>query len=422
MVRLNDAQVTAKCVELSKCLVNTSAGLINLDLQESRTIGDAARIAVSIRQSDELDKKTFAGISTALKIDYRLAESGILNIFELLDWIEVKKRGRVITKIIEQIPPTEDILSELGKLWKQDEPTPIDIASVQGLHKLSGKPFDKSALISDLDISEDQFKTFFDYGEQANYLGSFISLEQNETIWTPLYWAGKMDQVLNFLQKQTGEKFSKLYSLTNRLVNYPGTPTEKIPKDPLINSGIYHGYFPSIRIKNRQKKEHEYVFAATPQFEVDPSKDIFEKARLIVSCIRHGQYHAEISKILYPRSILRAMRNNIMKPHPYADIQYALLKLHGIVSFESDRTRYGKAIRVKWIDSSENNLAADIADELLKGEEPVVRSSEEIEAKNILVQGMFNYSSEQRRLKTTRKIQASQEFDRLMECVTGVRR
>lgn len=422
MVGLNDAQITAKCVELSKCLVNTAVGLINYDLKESRTIGDAARIAVSIKHADELDKRRFAGVSTALKVDYRLAESGILDIFENLDWVEVRRKGRVISKVIEQIPPTEDVLSELGKLWREQEPTPIDIASVKGLHELSRRPFEKDALISEFDITADEFETFFEYGEQANYLGKFISLEnEKETIWTPLYWAGKMDVVLKFLQEQTEERFSRLSSLTKKLAKYPGMPEEKIPKDPLISSGIYHGYFPSVRIKDRQGREHEYAFAAAPQFEVDPDKDIFEKARLIVSCIRHGQYHAEVTTILYPRSVLRAMRNNTMKPHPYADVQYILLKLQGIVDFEPASTKYGKAIRVKWIDTLENNLAADIADELLKGEEPIVRAREEIEAKEILVKGMFNYSSEQRRIKATKKIQAKKEFDRLMESVAGVR-
>lgn len=423
MVRLNDAQITAKCVELSKCLVDIAAGLINYDLKESRTIGDAARIAVSIKHADELDKRTFAGISTALKVDYRLAESGILDIFESLNWVEVKRKGKVISKVIEQIPPTEDVLSELGKLWQEAEPTPIDVASVKGLHELSKRPFEKSALISELGITEAEFQPFFEYGEQANYLGKFVSVEdQKEAIWTPLYWAGKMKTVLSFLQKQTEERFSKLSTLTKQFSKYPGMPEEKISKDPLIDSGIYHGYFPSVRIRDRLGKEHEYVFAAAPQFEVDPNKDIFEKARLIVSCIRHGQYHAEVTHILYPRSVLRAMRNNTMKPHPYADVQYILLKLQGIVGFEPATTKYGKAIRVKWVDTPENNLAAEIADELLKGEEPMVRTHEEIEAKEILVKGMFNYSSEQRRIKATRKIQAKKEYDTLMESVAGVRK
>jgi len=422
MAKLNDAQITAKCVELSKCLVNTGAGLVNYDLRNSRAIGDTARVTVSIRRAGELDEETFAGVSTALKVDYRLARAEILNTLEELGWVEVKRKGKVISKIVEKIPPTEDILSKLGRLWKEQGPTPIDLASVNGLYELSKRPFEKAALLSELGISKEKFQTFYEYGDQAHYLGEFNSLETGkETIWTPLYWAGKTDTVLRFLEKRSEKQFSKLASLTRELIRYPGMPEEKVSKDPLVDSGIYHGYFPSVRITDRQKTEHEYTFAATPQFEVDPKKDVYEKARMIVSCIRHGQYHAEVTKILYPRSILNAMRNNVMKPHPYANVQYILLKIHGMVDLQPATTRHGRAFKVRWIDTPENNLAADIADELLLGEEPTVRTREEAEAKEILVRGMFNYSSEQRRIKATKKIYAKEEFDRLMELISGVR-
>jgi hypothetical protein len=422
LVRLNDAQITAKCVELSKCLVNIGAGLIDYDLGNSRTIGDAARIAVSIKRAGELEPEVFAAISTALKVNYRLARSEILGIFEEFGWVDVKRKGEVISKIIEEIPPTEDILSKLGKLWKEREPTVLDEASVSGLYELSKRPFEKSALLSELGIPVEKFQTFYEYGEQASYLGRFVSSESGkEIIWTPLYWAGKLETVLRFLQKQSDEQFQKLASLTQKLISYPGIPEEKMTKNPLIDAGIYHGYFPSVRITDRKKAEHEYIFAATPQFEVDPDKDVYEKARMIVSCIRHGQYHAEVTPIYHPRSVLNALKHNIMKPHPYADVQYMLLKIHGIVNLEPATTRYGSAFRVKWIDTPENNLAADIADELLKGEEPALRTREEIEAREILVKGMFNYSSEQRRIKAAKEIRAKQEFNKLMEMMSGVR-
>jgi hypothetical protein len=422
VVKLNDAQITAKCVELSKSLVNVGAGLIDYDLGNSRTIGDAARVAVSIKRAGELDPETFAAISTALKVNYRLARSEILGLFEELGWADVKRKGGVVAKIVEQIPPAEDILSKLGKEWKEREPTTIDEASISGLYELSKRPFEKSALLSELDLPAEKFQTFYDYGEQANYLGKFNSEETGkEIIWTPLYWAGKTEAVLKYLQKQSEAQFTELESLTRKLVGYPGVPHEKLPQNPIIDSGIYHGYFPSLRITDRKRAEHEYIFAATPQFEIDSNKDLYEKARMIVSCIRHGQYHAEVTKILYPRSLLNAMRNNTMKPHPYADVQYILLKINGIINLEPSFTRYGKAFKVKWINTPENNLAADIADELLKGEEPSLRTREEIEAKEILVQGMFNYSSEQRRIKATKEIRAKPEFDRLMEKLSEVR-
>ena len=426
MSKLSDPQISAKCVEISKSLLNTQVGLLNYDLCTSRSIGDAARFAASIRRAGEIGQDTLAGFSAALKIDFRIAKSEILPLFEDLNWIEVKRKGNVIERVEEKIPPAEDILSTLGQLWNKQQPTLVDQATVVGLSELSTNPMSKEALLSELNLDDKQFQIPFDYGQQARYFGSFTSMESGkEIIYTPLYWAGKIEKVLRFLEKQSEASFETLGNLTKSLLKYPGIPRERLSikkhKLPLIDSGIWHGYFPSVRIKDRQSKEYEYLFAATPQFEIDPKKDIFERARLIVSCIRHGQYHAEVTKILYPGSILRSMRKNEMKPHPYAKIQYALLFIHGMVRFEPARTKYGKAWRVIWIDSPENNLAADIADQLLAGEEVIAKSKEELEARKVLVQGIFNYSSEQRRVKTSKQIAAKEEFDRLMEYIGGVK-
>ncbi len=48
------AQITAKCVEISKCLINKGSGFYTLDLDDTRSIGDIARFAANIRQSQEL--------------------------------------------------------------------------------------------------------------------------------------------------------------------------------------------------------------------------------------------------------------------------------------------------------------------------------------------------------------------------------
>lgn len=109
MSKLSDPQISAKCVEISKSLLNTQVGLLNYDLCTSRSIGDAARFAASIRRAGEIGQDTLAGFSAALKIDFRIAKSEILPLFEDLNWIEVKRKGNVIERVEEKIPPAEDI-------------------------------------------------------------------------------------------------------------------------------------------------------------------------------------------------------------------------------------------------------------------------------------------------------------------------
>lgn len=426
MKSLNPAQIAAKCVEISKSLVNTQVGLHGYDLWNTRSIGDASRLAVSIRQTETIDSdEKLASVAEALKIEFRVISSELLELFEKLGWVEIQRDGRRIKRVDEMIPPVEDVLSILGNKWEEDSPSKIDEGSVKSLSLLRHRPMTREAVLSEIGITEKDFNIIYGYGDQAQYLGSFVSPSINkEILWTPLYWSTNFDSVLSFLKKQSDENFKSIESLTKNIIKYPGRPKEQFSDDnkSILEMGIHFGYFPTPKIQNRQGKEFQYVCYASPQFETNPKKDIFEKARMIVACIRHGQYHADISKILYPVSLLRAMRNNRMKPHPYADVEYILLKLNGIIDIIPDKTHFGKAYRVKWIDSPENNLAGDIAEQLLKGEELVMATgTEELEARKILIQGMYNYTLEQRRISATKKFVAKDYYERLMELSLGVK-
>jgi hypothetical protein len=232
---LNDAEITAKCVEISKCLVDKKSGFVDFDLQNSCGIGDAARLAVSLRLAGELTLENLAGISSALKLNYRVVSSETLKLFSNLGWASVDSKNK---KITENIPPIEDVISQLGKEWRERGPTPVDEATVSGLKFLSKSPFERDALFSELGVEQQKFDAFFDYGVTAPYLGQFTSKENKETIWTPLYWAGKEEQVRKFLEKQYEKDFPRLGTLTRSLRDYPGMPEERIPKDPLIDAGI----------------------------------------------------------------------------------------------------------------------------------------------------------------------------------------
>lgn len=379
-------------------------------------------MAVSIKNiRDPIPRDVVGGIGTALKIDFNNIQGGILPLLEELGWVTIQRTGKHIDQIREKLPPVEDILSSLGAMWREKGPTAVDEASVASIHELSNRPFAKDALLSELSIDEKEFERTFDYGEQARYFGKFNSLEYNtETIWTPLYWAGKTDSVLAFIQKQSDSQLQTIGDLAAQFKGTPGLPRDMVTTNlPIVDSGIWHGFFPTVQIQNRLGQKHQYIFAATPQFELDPKKDIFEKARMIVACLRHGQYHAEITKIRKPRSILRYLRANALSPHSYADVQYAILVQNGIVRLENADEFYGKSWKVLWVDTPENNMAADIADQLLQGEEVYAATKEDIEASRIFVQGIFNYSSEQRRIRSANQIVAKEEFNKMMELASG---
>ena|GEM_PF-3539606 len=424
-IKLDPAHITAKSVEISKCLINKETGFHEYDLDVTKSIGDLARFAVNIRQTGSITtEEQLAAVSKALKLPYQVVRSDILTQLEELGWADVSRDGRRIKRIDESVPPLEDILSGLGKKWKEDNPSDIDYATINSLSMLSKSPITKDALISKLEIEEKKFGVTLEYGTQANFLGTFQSKELGkETVWTPLYWAGKLDKVLKFLDNQPEDKYKVLGSLTKKFRDYPGEPIDQVERSKLnlVNAGVAHGFFPSVGVTGGADVKYDYIFAATPHFELDPKKDIFERARVIVACIRHGQYHAEVTKIKYPYLLLRALREDRLKPHGYAKIQYALLITNGICTYEPVKTFYGTGYKIKFIDTPENNVAMDIAEEMLRGREPTTASITEPEVKQLLTTGMFNYSSEQRIIKSAAKISAKEEFDRLLESIQGVR-
>ncbi|MGD1834169.1 MAG: hypothetical protein ACPKQO_00425 [Nitrososphaeraceae archaeon] len=87
----------------------------------------------------------------------------------------------------------------------------------------------------------------------------------------------------------------------------------------MINEVQHYGFFPSSQVEKYNGEKFTYLFTPSPKFDLDPNKGVFERARLIVACLRHGQYHAKISKIKYPKLILDKMINNELKSHSYAD-------------------------------------------------------------------------------------------------------
>jgi hypothetical protein len=418
---LDNAQITSKAVEISKSLVGTAPGMFTHDLGVTGTIGDAARLALTIRQRGvEISRETLAAVSAALKIDSRLTESDLVPLFEDLGWWEVKRRGTKLLGVVERVPPVEDVLGILGQEWWNRGPTQVDTASVKALSLLATRPYERQALLSEIEVDDSFLASALEYGEQAQYLGKFASIETgSEIIWSPLYWANNADKVRRFLEKQNEPKFVSISKLAAEFTRYPGRPVDQIDssQQSLLDAGIWHGFFPTSKVKDRQKKDYEYAFASSPVFGTDPKSDIFEKARMIVSCIRHGQYHAEISTIKYPFFILRAMRTNQMKPHSYANIQYAILGLNKIVGFERAHMGYGTSWKIVFNDTPENQLAADVAEQMLRGEQPVPVATEEAEARKVLTQGMYGYAAEQRRIKTGRTILAKNEYDRLLELV-----
>ncbi|MEL7669477.1 hypothetical protein [Methanobacterium sp.] len=424
-MKLDHAHITTKAVEVSKCFLNKQVGIYGYELYDTRKIGNVARLAVNIMQADIIEEKQLAAIGSAIQQDYAVVKSDLIPELEKLNYIEVEREGDKIKKVYESIPPIETLLPELGEHWEEKEPKDVDRATIESLEILKRKPVKLDTLLSEISTSKSGFESALTCGKLVNYFGTFKSSEDDEEIlWTPYYWANNVDNALKFLKRQSYDEFDNIEKLAENVVKYPGKPIENVEgnKNTLI-AGINHGFFPSVGIKDLNQIEREYIFAATPQFGLDPINinDIFEKARLIVACVRHGQHHADISRIRSPLSVLYSLRSNTMRPHSYALTQYELLLRDRIVNIESVPASYGNSYKVTYISTPENDRAMDIAVELLEGEEPIGSIIREPKVDAILAKGIFNYTAEQRQIKSAEHIDAKKEYNIMMEYLCGSR-
>lgn len=423
-MRLSNNTITSKCVEVSKCFA-TQRGSYQLDLENTIRIGNIARLAANIRQSEFLNEKQIGIFALAMKQDPYAAKSDYLNVLDQLDWIDMEKDGKKI-QIEERIPPINEILTTLGIFWEESEPSDIDQATLSCLTLLKDKPLLKdtleSEIFSEYDIDDKELEKTFDYGIEANYLGNFRSYETNQNVvYTPYYWNRNAKKVLNFLKRNYSDDFQGVSDLNTIIAKKPGIPieNEKIFNNPILTAGIESGFFPANQITIPEGGSFQYIFPPTPQFGVEPQDDIFEKARVIVSAIRHGQYHADVTKIKHPLSILNSLRMKGLKPHSHALKQYGALIKHRICGFNTV-DKYGESYEIYFIDTPENEKAMDLAEMMLKGEDPHPGVLHEPEIKELLNNdGSFDYSAEFRQ-KISSEFESKKLFHEMMESIRGI--
>lgn len=422
--RLNPAQIAAKCVEVEKSFLSVQPGFVQADLERTLEVGELARLAAAIRQAGVVEEERLKAISVATKIPYRQMREIALPRLQKLGWGELKRGAGGSTTFIESMPPSGDILSALGKYWEALRPNDYDRATVEGLSLLSKRPVVKDVLASELSQKPDVIDRALSYGTPVRYFGTFSSPALGKAVaWTPLYWSSNEEEVRSFLAKQSEPGFNVLGKALTAVRRYSGMPLDRlkpaVDQAGLVNGAIATGFLPSVQIKDRQQVGHDYVFSPSPTFAGDEGSDVFEKARMIVACLRHGQYDAEVTPIRNPNKLLRAIVNGTIGSHSYADVEYAMLVLHRVCDLEEVDGVGSKRYRPVFINTPENRQAAAVAEQLLGSPGVDASTVSEPEVKGLLTTGLYAYSAEQRISRAKSKIVAFNEFERMMDSIRG---
>jgi len=336
---------------------------------------------------------------------------------EELGWGEIRRDGRRLLNFTERVPTLDGVLKTLGQDWDERSPSPHDRGSVNGLHLLSERPMEKAAFVSELGLDPQVAQDVVEYGMSGAYMD-----EAQSTVYSPLFWQTNADQVSSFLDKHDEPDFAAIAQTTKALRSRPGMPADRL-KAPsgLLDSASVSGLLPSVRVRT-PRNNHSYFFAPNAQFAgTAESDDLFEKARVIVGALRHGQFHADVTNIKYPRLLLNRFVEGSMAPHSHAVYQYAALKVHGIATISPVRTYSPVRYQVQFIDSPEIRRAADLAPLMLAS--AGTPALEIVDADLLLMfgQGIIAGASKERTERRRQKVAANDALVRMMRQMRGVK-
>jgi hypothetical protein len=316
---LGSHQVAARCIEISKGLCALPPDEVvfpQQDLALTRDIGVLARTAAIFQGQQTVGSLILPHIANQVGIQFPELVRSVLPSLESLGWGERKVDGYHVRAFVERIPPTESVLKTLGESWESGSPTECDTGSVRGLHLLSSRPVDRDAFSSELGLKDPVAKDVIEYGMAGTYID-----EADKVLWSPLYWHSRDSDVRRVLAKGNESGFGNLGKVSDMLRQRPGLPEDEIGAPPaLLGGAIVGGFFPTVKVRT-PKSQYTYFFAPHPTFSGEPGSDLFEKARVMVGALRHGQYHADVTLIRSPLKVLARLIDGSMAPHSHAVYQ-----------------------------------------------------------------------------------------------------
>lgn len=415
---LTPVETTARAVEISKgltALPTDEAIFSGADLKNTRETGVLARASAILRGQQTVTARSLRHIAQEVGASWTELEGIYLPKLSDMGWGEMRKEGRKFVGFHEQIPPVDEVLRTLGKDWEEQEPTPYDLGSVQGLHLLSERPFSRDAFASELGMDPQTAKDVVEYGLAGTYFD-----EADKTLWSPLFFNKNDDEVVRFLDSTSEAEYQALQATCQALKARPGTPIDLLGQpQAAVDAAVRAGFLTSVRVRS-PTEEYPYLFAPNAQFSGTSGTDLFDKARAVVAALRHGQHHAGVTRIRYPNALLNAFVEGRMAPHSYAVYQYAALQVNGVASIKPVQVLGSTRYQVSFIDTPENRQVIKLASWLLRAntETPDISDPEIV---LMFGQGIISGAAKERVARRQKRVAANDSLVQLMRTVRGVR-
>lgn len=340
---------------------------------EFRTLpltGMAARLALHIRGKELMDYRQLSVV--AAKLGIRGTElDGVLEGLVDCGWVAVQRRGSAIQQLAENVPYFSDIYTKLGERASSQGFSELEQLSLTTLERASSGPVSVDRLLSE-GVDPEALKVVTRLGEEGTYLSMTGSL-QGAVIYSPLYWQEKPERLGELLKLFGEDTVRKAVESIKTLQGKPLDFLGATPEDDMVRQAITLGLLPTPSV-NSVGGEKRFIFTpymGNEKIEV-LEKHVYEKALLLLSCLRYGQHFAQLTRIAYPQKILNALldetRQHRIGPHSEIALQYSPLVVRGV----------GKVIRAiasgyffQLIPTPENLKATRVALDLLTYGEPV---------------------------------------------------
>jgi hypothetical protein len=395
MVHLSPRIIGSRTVDIQKSLQDITISAPHYYFDKTILIGKAARIAANIRGFNYLKPSQLDIMSVELGITPMEVRDAILPRLEEINVVRlIKGHTGKIERVEEKVPRVILLIEELGKYMRELEPSPIETSGIEALNIATMKPIKKTELKDRLtELNEEEFNILLDCGKTGRFLDEYIAPNGEVEIYSPLVWNERSEDVMKMYTSLSVTQKDELVHILDSINSYAGTPLETLQTSNqlLIGQAIRTGIIEKCSVTTK-KGTKDYLFMPNPKFRIESEGvrqcDLFDKAKIILSCIRQGQHYAEITRILYPDKVLQKLLDRgYLKPHSEFKEQYALLELHGIARTEP---AIGNRDYLKLIDTDENRQAIEAAiDVISHTREAVTARVVNTQARALLLSGNF---------------------------------
>jgi hypothetical protein len=294
--------------------------------------GMAARLALHIRGRERLDQKQLYTVASKLGIKSTEVSTVIARLEEL-GWVSSKASSGRVEKVLESIPYFSDLYEALGDQAETHGLTELEQASIHTLECASNGPVLRESL-ERIGIENRLIDDVYKIGEEGAYLRS-VESSSGHLIYSPLYWQENEECFSTLVSSFSDETIRTAIA---KVRSTQGTPMDLLgtsPADEVIKESIRLGLLPtpSVNSTNGEKRFTFTPFTSSEKIELI-EKHVYEKALLILSCVRYGEHFAAITKIADPVRILSALldqnRQHRIGPHSEIKLQYSTLVIRNV--------------------------------------------------------------------------------------------